>query len=85
MCFHPPLASSKAIISMFLLNEDSVFLACSSRCSYDQKRNQYVPLKMTCIIELTLILLKIISFLQRQIAQQTAATPTQIKFLIFLF
>ena len=58
MCFHPPLASSKAIIFMFLLNEDSVFLACSSRCSYDQKRNQYVPLKMTYKIELTLILLK---------------------------
>jgi len=29
MCFHPPLASSKAIISMFLLNEDSVFIKVS--------------------------------------------------------
>ena len=69
---------------MFLLNEESVFLACWSRCSCDQKRNQYVPLKMTYKIELTLILLKIISLRHLQIAQHTAATPTQMKFLIFL-
>ena len=34
------------------------------RCNWAQNRNQYVPLKMTCKIELTLILLKIISFLK---------------------
>ena len=39
---------------------------------------------MTYKIELTLILLKIISLRHLQIAQQTAATPTQMIFLIFL-
>ena len=44
--------------------------------------NQYAPLKITCRIELILILSKTISFRHRQMAQQKAATPTQIKFLI---
>ena len=48
------------MISMFLLISKSGFLACSSRCSCAQSHNQYVPLKITCKIELTLLLLKII-------------------------
>jgi hypothetical protein len=49
--FHPPLMNSKAIVSMFVLIKESAVLACSSRCSCAQKRNQYVPLKITCKIE----------------------------------
>ena len=63
---------------MSLLKLEKVFLACSSHCNCAQKRNQYIPLKMTCKTELTLILLKIKSFRHLQIAQHTAATPTQI-------
>ena len=37
------MTSSIAMISMFLLITESVFLACSSRCSCAQNRNQYVP------------------------------------------
>jgi hypothetical protein len=48
--------------------------ACAARCV---KRGDSK-------IELTLVLLKIILFRHLQIAQQTAATQTQIKFLIFL-
>ena len=79
----PPCTCSRSTNSIFVLSEESVFLACSLRCSYTQKHNQYVPLKITCIIELNLILLKTISFRLRQIAQQIAATPTQISCLIW--
>ena len=41
---------------MFLLIKESAALACSSRCSCAQKRNQYAPLKITCKIEIFLIL-----------------------------
>jgi hypothetical protein len=57
-CFHPPLACSKDTISSFVLNEESKFLLCSSRCSCAQKRSQYVPLKIICRIELYLIFVK---------------------------
>jgi hypothetical protein len=84
-CFHPPLACSKHTISSFLLNGESKFLLCSSRYSYAQKRSQYVPLKITCRIELCLILWKIISLRVFNIAQHNAAIPTQIKAPILLF
>ena len=74
-----------AISSMYLEEIYFSYALSEMMKSCDKKCNQYVPLKMTCKIELTLILLKIISFLQRQKAQKTAVTPTQIKFLIFLF
>ena len=80
--FHPPLTCSKATISIFLLIMESVFFTWLLRCNCAQKRNQYAPLKITCRIELILILSKTISFRHRQMAQQKAATPTQIKFLI---
>ena len=73
-CFHPPFTSSIAIISKWPSIKDN----------RSQNRSQYVPLKIICKIEPTLILLKIILFRHLQMAQHTAATPIQIKFLIFL-
>jgi len=67
-----------------VLSKESVFLAYSLCFHCAQKRNQCIPLKITCIIELNLILLKLIPFRLRQIVQQTAATPTQINCLILI-
>jgi hypothetical protein len=61
-----------------------VSLACSSRWNWDQERSQYAPLKITYMIELVFNLSKITSFRHRQIAQHSAATPTQIKPFKFL-
>ena len=55
----------------------------SSGCNSPQYRSQYVPLKSACKNEVYLMLLKQMSFLQRQIAQHIAATPTKIILRLF--
>ena len=73
------------LLITLLLVDVRMSLACSSRCSGAQKRSQYAPLKITCIMELVLSLLNITSFRHRQMAQHMAATPTKITPLSLLY